>query len=395
MTRRFIVLAIALVAVVVLVALHPWRSRFENAAGAGPRDEDTGTTSAPTRLSPTTRGAADITFDKWAIHVDGVRSQTPVPMYLPSEDTDDSSSVVSIAPCITPSRVAAAALALTKSGRWIVFSGGGLTQPTDGLLTLRVNVTNTDAKKATFKLGDVVFKGADGEMFSCVGVSIDSSQLVGKPTEKSREAVKSVPLTIDAGNAVWANYCFVVPSTSLPARLWFGMARTDYLIRKLDDLSVDAAPTEKGMGFSMGGQMDIDVPEGFGTIKASGASGDAIAQYAINPQLKPAGKIGVTTAAQVGSRGATSMFIIETDERSLGIESHRQFPCAVAMNGVGFYFGGELSFSQAISPIELKTSIGSVGLTFSSSFKAEKGDVLGAYATQDTVLSIRRASEDQ
>lgn len=366
--------------------------RERPATGAPPA-----TTKAPTNLSPTTKGAAVISLDKLFVGVEGIQRKFPIPMYVPSEDTKEAASVLSIAPPITPGKLSSVAVSRARGGRWVVFLGGALSASPESALCLRLHVKNTDSKVAKFTIGNVVFKDTHGQSFSCVAASLNKSPLIAKPTANAIQVLKEIPIDVDPSKDAVLNLCFAIPPASLPVTLCFDAAESGYTVARHDDLLKEPGSDEDG-GFAVGfgGHMDIDLPKGFGEISASTTANEPIAQFSVNPQLKPApGKTGVTTAAQAGAVGSVSAYVIRDKERLNGVEEERSFPIAAIVNDIGCYFGGEVKFSKGIGPIELKSPPGPIDLRFESRFRAAVGDHIWAYATQDAVLSVRWASEDR
>jgi hypothetical protein len=318
---------------------------------------------------------ATIDPTKWKLQLTGVRNQGDVSVYYPLEETEDSSTVIEIAPRPNaPTKVASIALVRMTNRAPVVFVGGALSAPKGDLISIKIDFFNADANPATFRVGDVVLVRPDAKQIRLLGVSKGKSPIFAKLSEKLLSSSKTIPVHVNVGETVRLNYCFIVGPDSFPLSFQFGGAKTDIVLKDLQALSRGDAE-DHGFTASLAGALDINeaIPaEKFG---ASVGNGEPIVRF----ESTSFGK-----GDRLPMQGSRCMLTLDGVPENVPL---------LQMSQDETYIAGRIFILQSFAPIQTNISVGPFELTFSSSLNAEKSDVLGAimsnHGDSDYVLSVR------
>lgn len=330
--------------------------------------------------------ATKINLAKWKLHWEGVRKQNGVETYSPLEETSESVSAIEIASGPgTPGKVAALALVRRTNSAAMTFVGGSLNEPNGNLISIRIDFYNTDSNSATFLIGDIALVRTNTQKLRFVAVSKGNSPLVAKLSAKSMEASEAMPVLVKAGETVSLNYCFVVVPDSFPLCLHFGSAKTEIVLKDFQALEKNTAE-EDGFTVSLGGALTIQKDIPVEQFEASDTQRGPIVRF-VSESFKK--------GDQLAASGARSLDVFSVDGRLDGATMHEEIPYFEIYEHHAF-IPGKLFVLQTITPIKANISVGPHEVTFTSSLKAQKDDVLGAIINNGgdlhSVLSVMGAN---
>jgi len=336
----------------------------------------------------TTTYAADINIKKWNLQVDANRPGDRVFMYMPIDETDESASLIEVPRGINPDGLSSLVLVKRKEGRAIFLVGGVLEHPENSLILLHFKVQNNDSNSASFRIGDITLERPDRQAFPYVGISKDDSPLIGKLSDKARESSGRVRVTVESGKATTFNYCFALLPGSFPLRLRFKEIQTEYSVANLDALGIQEATKKDGLHAWILGSITVTKEFHVEPLEASVGSSGTIARFVAERSFSKGDELpGYVNSSLAEAR---TLEQLEMSERLDGKELKQSFPLLSIVGGKGYY-GGRIFILNTISPMELKSSLGMVGLKFTSQFHAEKGDVLGGVVNTNDVISVLSA----
>ncbi|MGO9259393.1 MAG: hypothetical protein ACLQU1_24220 [Bryobacteraceae bacterium] len=316
-----------------------------------PKDGTTGSSNRP---------LTGIDLTKWKLHLEGVRVRGGLPAYFPLDDNAASAAVLEIAPeARAPEDVACLALVKNKRNPPMVFVGGAVDGPADSLISVGVELTNSDQKPVTFLVGDVTLVSPGGQKLRPIAVSGGDSPLVAKFSDNAWRTSGAVPVTVAAGKTVRLNYCLVIGPNSFPLRLQLGTAKTNTVLNDLQTLT-ERGSQDRGFSVSMAGQLTIDADVPSETFEASVGRGVAVLRFE---------SVALKRGERLAASGGRSMDTLE------GVDGP-DAPLFEIFQGRG-YVAGKLFVLQPITPIKAAVTVQGRPVTFANSFQARTGDVLG------------------
>jgi hypothetical protein len=307
------------------------------------------------------RALTRVDLSRWKLQVDGAPIQGGIPAYSPLDETGASSAVIELAAeARAPTNVAYIALVRHKQDAPTAFVGGTVTGPIGSLISVGVELSNSDQKPATFFVGDVALVSSNGQRLRFVAVSKGDSPLVAKFSDKAEKASEAVPVTVDAGETVRLNYCFLITPNSFPLGLQFGTAKTGIILK--DSQALSARKTEdEGFSVSLGGAIQVSADFPAQVLESTVGQSGAVLHFE---------SISLKKGDQLAASGARSM-------DTLPDVPGPEVPLVESSQG-HMYIAGKLSVLQPITSIRTTATIQGREVTFTNSFQAKAGDVLGA-----------------
>jgi hypothetical protein len=310
--------------------------------------------------SATSKSLTKIDLAKWKLHFDGVAVRSDLPAYFPVDDGGASPAVIEVATeARAPASVAYLALVEHKNDPSAAFVGGVVNGPAGPLISVGIEVTNSDQKPATFFVGDVALVSPSGQRLRFVAVSKGDSPLIAKFSDRAEKASEAVPVIVDAGKTVRLNYCLVLVPNSFPLRLQFGTAKTDISVNDLQALPARKVGDE-GSSVSLGGV--ISLHDDFPSQKLDG------------PVLRFE-SIPFSKGDRLAASGGRTMDTLSDLKDYKGI-SGPEVPLLEMSRGHS-YIAGRMFVLQPITPVKATVTVQGREVAFTSSVRAQAGDVLG------------------